>query len=153
LVCDDENVYGFGRHKKFFNWTTPMEYRLFAEPKTGSVAKGLNKALWETNVPILARGLVLAGDTLFAAGAPDVLDETMPGIRGQAPAVLKAVEEQEAALAGKRGGILVAVSKTDGEVKFRCDLDAPPVFDGLIAANGRLYFALQDGTVQCWNGR
>jgi hypothetical protein len=153
LVCDDQNVYGFGRQKKYFNWTSPMEYRLFAEPKKGPVVKGVNKALWETNVPILARGLVLAGDTLVAAGPPDVLDETMPGIRSEAPQVLKAIQEQEAALAGRRGGILLAVSKTDGNVKYRCNLNAPPVFDGLIAAGGRLYLALQDGTVQCWEGR
>jgi hypothetical protein len=153
LVCDDRNVYGFGRQKKYFNWTSPMEYRLFAEPKKGPAASGINKALWETNVPILARGLVLAGDTLFAAGAPDVLDETMPGIRGEDPEVLKAIQEQEAALAGRRGGILVAVSKTDGKVKYRCDIDAPPEFDGLIAANGRLYLALKNGTMQCWEGQ
>jgi len=153
LVCDDQNVYGFGRQKKYFNWTSPMEYRLFAEPKKGPVASGVNKALWETNVPILTRGLVLAGDTLFAAGPPDVLDETMPGIRSEDPRVVKAAEEQEAALAGRRGGILLAVSKMNGEVKYRCHLDGPPVFDGLIAANGRLYMALQDGTVQCWEGQ
>jgi hypothetical protein len=153
LVCDDQNVYGFGRQKKYFNWTSPMEYRLFAEPKKGPVVNGVNKALWETNVPILTRGLVLAGDTLFAAGAPDVLDETMPHIRGEAPEVLKAIEEQEAALAGRRGGILMAVSKMDGNVTYRSDLDAPPVFDGLIAANSRLYMVLVDGTVQCWNGK
>lgn len=166
LVCDDQNVYGFGRLKKYFNWTTPMEYRLFAEPKKAPVAaasgkkkapKGkrgsVNKALWETNVPILARGLVLAGDTLIAAGAPDVLDETMPRIRSEAPEVLKAIGEQEAALAGLRGGKLVAVSETDGTVEYRCDLDASPVFDGLIAANSRLYMVLEDGTVQCWSGQ
>jgi len=153
LVCDDKNIYGFGRQKKYFNWTTPMEYRLFAEPKNGPVVKGVNKALWEANVPILARGLVLAGDTLIAAGGPDVLDETMPKIRSDAPEVREAVEEQEAALAGKRGGILVTVSKAGGEEEYRCDLDAPPVFDGLIAANGRLYLALEDGSVQCWSGQ
>lgn len=152
LVCDDQNVYGFGRQKKYFNWTTPMEYRLFAEPKKGPVEKGANKVLWETNVPILASGLVLAGNTLLAAGAPDVLDETMPSIRSDDPEVVKTLAEQEAALLGRRGGILMAVSKVDGTVKYRCDLDAPPVFDGLIAANGRLYLALKDGTVQCWEG-
>jgi outer membrane protein assembly factor BamB len=153
LVCDDETVYGFGRQKKYFNWTTPMEYRLFAEPKQGPVESGVNKALWETHVPILARGLVLAGDTLFAAGPPDVLDETIPGIRSDDPAMREVIDEQEAALAGERGGILLAVSKLNGEVKYRCDLDAPPVFDGLIAANGRLYMTLKDGTVQCWDGQ
>jgi len=148
LVCDDQTVYGFGRQKKYFNWTTPMEYRLFAEPK--QVRGG--KPHWEVSPPLLAGGLVLAGDTLLAAGAPDVVDETRPDIRSEKPAVGEALAEQEAALAGERGGLLVAVSKADGQVKYRCDIDAPPVFDGLIAANGRLYLALKDGTVQCWKG-
>ncbi len=160
LVCDDENVYGFGRLKKYFSWTTPLEYRLFAEPKQRPPAPAPKKGqkrrrapatrpIWEASVPILARGLVLAGDTLFAAGPPDVLDETTPNIRAEAPEVLKAIEEQEAAMAGKRGAILMAVSKTDGEVKQRVDIAAPPVFDGLIAANGRLYVTLENGGVVC----
>jgi hypothetical protein len=135
-----------------------MEYRLFADPKkatrTGNSKGGGrnagNSSLWESNVPLLATGLVLADDTLFAAGAPDVLDETQPGIRREPPAVLQAIKEQEEALAGKRGGVLVAVSRDAGDVRHRYDLDAPPVFDGLIAANGRLYLALKDGTIQCW---
>jgi hypothetical protein len=46
--------------------------------------------------------------------------------------------------------ILVAVSKTKGEERLRRDIDAPPVFDGLIAANGRLHLVLENGSVQCW---
>jgi hypothetical protein len=135
-----------------------MEYRLFAEAKPVPV-RGAEKggkpgragpAFWESTAPILATGLVLAGDTLFAAGTPDVLDETRPDIRSEAPEVVKATEEQEAALAGLRGGILMVVSKADGKEKARHDIDAPPVFDGMIAANGSLYMLLKDGTVQCW---
>jgi outer membrane protein assembly factor BamB len=154
LVFDDKNVYGFGRLKKYFSWTTPMEYRIFAETKQAAPklkGRGGSKPLWETNVPILASGLTVAGDTLFAAGSPDVLDETTPGIRAaDTPALRDAIREQVAALDGQRGGILIAVSKTDGAVEERRDLDSPPVFDGLIAANGRLYVALKDGSVQCW---
>ena len=158
LVADEENIYGFGREKKYFNWTSPMEYRLFAEPKKAKPrpkdaknrrGKG-SKTLWEQKLPILARGLVLAGDTLFAAGPPDVLDETKPGIRNDTPEILKAKQEQDAALMGLLGGTLLAVSRTDGAVKVEHDLDAPPVFDGLIAANGNLYMALENGTVECW---
>ena len=159
LVVDDQNVYGFGRQKKYFNWTTPMEYRFFADPKKGKPSakpkgkrkgRGPNRSLWETKAPILATGLVLAGEALFAAGAPDVFDETQPSARNEGPKVLKEMNEQEAALAGKHGGILIAVSRKDGKQRKRYDLDAPPVFDGLIAANGRLYMALKDGTLQCW---
>jgi len=160
LVCDNKNVFGFGRQKKYFNWTCPMEYHLFREPKPGTVPpakKGQKRpkaspALWRTEVPILATGLVLAGDTLFAAGAPDVFDETQPGIRDEGPAIIKKIKEQEAALAGLKGGILLAVSKADGTIRSRVDIDAPPVFDGLIAANGRLYLTLTDGAVHCWKG-
>ena len=165
LVMDDANVYGFGREKQLFNWTSPMEYRLFAEAKEGSVpkpagtAKGAkgkrkrrpaSKALWEQKVPILARGLVLAGDTLFAAGPPDVLDEKREDIREETPEILEATTEQEAAMLGKRGGKLMAFTKSDGKVLAEHKVDAPPVWDGLIAANGKLYMALTDGTVQCW---
>jgi len=60
------------------------------------------------------------------------------------------MQKQDDALAGKFGGILMSVSKTDGEMKKRIDIESPPVFDGLIAANGRLYLVLKNGTVQCW---
>jgi hypothetical protein len=154
LVCDSENVYGFGRQKKYFNWTTPMEYRIFAESKQTlqkAKGKGTSKPLWEADAPILASGLTVAQETLFAAGPPDLLDETARGIRRRAtPAVREALREQAAALDGKRGGILLALSAADGRIKDRRELDSPPVFDGLIVANGRLYLALENGSVQCW---
>ena len=147
LVVDDKNVYGFGRQQKYFNWTTPMEYRLFARTKTGG-RKGM---VWNNASPgMLVEALVLAGDTLFAAGTGDFLDETKPGIRDESPETLEAMKKQDAALAGKSGGILMSVSKTNGKIRTRIDIESPPVFDGLIAANGRLYLVLRNGAVQCW---
>jgi len=147
LVCDEKNVYGFGRQQRYFTWTTPMEYRLFARAKQGEWKKAL---IWERKSPgLLARALVLAGDTLFAAGPPDVLDETQKGIRNEAPETLQAMKKQEEALAGRGGGILMAVSKKNGEIKHQIDMASPPVFDGMIAANGRLFVALENGAVVC----
>jgi len=34
-----------------------------------------------------------------------------------------------------------------------CQLESPPVFDGMIAANGRLYIATMDGRVICLGGK
>ncbi|MFW5693334.1 MAG: PQQ-binding-like beta-propeller repeat protein, partial [Thermoguttaceae bacterium] len=147
LVCDEDNVYGFGRQQRYFNWTTPMEYRLFARTKAGNWEQAL---IWSRNAPgLLARGLVLAGDTLFAAGPPDVLDETQPGIRMEDAQTRKKMEKQDEALAGLHGGILMALSRDAGELKHQLDLDAPPVFDGMIVANGRLFIAMENGKVQC----
>jgi len=170
MVHDAENVYGFGREQKYYNWTTPMEYRLFAESKTPPkpVAKpdtSKNKkqrkrvpsskkpVVWETKAPILATGLVLAGETLFAGGAPDVFDETTKGARNEAPEIFKVMKTQSSALKGKEGGMLLALSKKDGDIIESYKIDAPTVFDGLIAANGALYMSLKDGTVQCWKSK
>jgi len=166
MVHDDENVYGFGREQKYYNWTTPMEYRLFAESKASPVApppapaskekkKRARKppaksVVWQTKAPVLATGLVLAGETLFASGAPDVFDETTPGARNEEPEILKAMQFQASALQGREGGVLFALSKRDGGIAAKYEIDAPTVFDGLVAANGSLYMALKDGTVQRW---
>jgi hypothetical protein len=44
---------------------------------------------------------------------------------------------------------MMAFGAEDGRDLSRWKLDAQPVFDGLIAANGKLYLALTDGSVLC----
>ncbi len=39
---------------------------------------------------------------------------------------------------------------TDGVRRGEVALPAPPVFDGMAAARGRLFVSLKDGTVQCF---
>ncbi|HUT89160.1 MAG TPA: PQQ-binding-like beta-propeller repeat protein [Thermoguttaceae bacterium] len=89
--------------------------------------------LWTAWIPIRIRAMVKAGDVLFVAGPPDVLEPLDP----------------YAALEGRRGARLAAVSAQDGTKLAEQPLDAPPVFDGLIAAAGRLYLSLEDGSLVC----
>jgi hypothetical protein len=42
------------------------------------------------------------------------------------------------------------VSAETGEKIGACELDTYPVFDGLIAAEGKLYASMLDGTVWCF---
>jgi len=91
---------------------------------------------WTKEPPLLVRAMVLAGETLFVAGPPD---------GGE-------LADLPAALEGKRGGLLQAVSTADGGKLAEYPLDAPPVFDGLAAARGRLYLVAQDGKVVCLGG-
>ncbi len=58
-----------------------------------------------------------------------------------------------AALEGRAGGVLWAVSALDGRKLAECRLEAPPVFDGHIAAKGCLYLSLADGRVICIGGK
>jgi hypothetical protein len=94
--------------------------------------------------------MVLADGTLFLAGPVDMVDEEQ-ALRGiKDPEVRRALADQAIALEGKKGGLLWAVSAADGEKLAEHDLDAPPVFDGMAAASGRLYLATQDGAVRCF---
>jgi hypothetical protein len=91
---------------------------------------------WTVTIPVRARGMVLAGDTLFLAGPPDVIDPDDP----------------HGAFEGRKGGRLWAVSTSDGSRLAEYLLDSPPVFDGLIAARHKLYMTSADGAISCWGG-
>jgi hypothetical protein len=86
---------------------------------------------WSRDVPLLGRALVLAGKTLFVAGPP-----------------ARALRSKTA-YEGTKGAVLCAVSAEDGKTLAEYRLESAPVFDGLAAARGRLYLAVQDGHVLC----
>ncbi|MFW6161531.1 MAG: PQQ-binding-like beta-propeller repeat protein [Planctomycetota bacterium] len=166
LCVGDDQVYVFGRQPKYYRWTTPMEYRLFAARKQwkppAPPAKGkrkrrpapvANKAnyAWSTSVPILVRAMMLADGTLFIAGPRDVLDETEA--RRMNAAAKERIEKQEAAWTGQDGAVLWAVSTDQGRKLAELALPAPPVFDGMAAAGGRLLVATTDGRVLCLGGK
>ena len=104
-------------------------YELFAADRSG-------KKRWSLRVPVRVTSMVLAGDTLFAAGTPDVIDPDDPW----------------AAYEGKRGGRLLALSAEDGKILAEYELEAPPVLDGLAAARGCLWVSTIDGRVTCFRG-
>jgi len=89
--------------------------------------------LWTLWLSVRIRAMVKAGDTLFVAGPPDVFDEKDP----------------YASFEGRKGACLVSVSAKDGKKLAEHPLDVPPVFDGMIAAGGRLFISTEDGRVLC----
>ena len=94
------------------------------------------KPTWERRLPIRVTALVRAGDTLFAAGSPDIVDPSDP----------------HGAWQGRKGGLLAAIAVEDGRQLSEVRLPSPPVWDGLAAAEGKLYLSLQDGHVMCLTG-
>ncbi|NIM51449.1 MAG: PQQ-binding-like beta-propeller repeat protein, partial [Gemmatimonadales bacterium] len=95
------------------------------------------KPLWEQRISIRVTAMVRAGDTIFVAGAPDVVDPKDP----------------HGAWEGRKGGILAAFATADGKRLAEYKLPAPPVWDGMAAAGGRLYMATMDGKVLCFCGK
>ena len=93
--------------------------------------------------------MVGADNTLFIAGPPDLVDETKLHGKFLEPDVEAALKKQQAALDGKNGALLWAVSAKDGKRLAQYRLKSIPVFDGMIAANGRLYISLETGELVC----
>ena len=147
LVTDGSVIYGYGRNNYAMHGSHPRlgltGYRLFAaDPQLENARKpppdlqasaSSVKFRWTADVPQLVRAMLLADQTLWIAGPPDSRD----------------LAEAAAGLEGKRGGLLWAVSASDGKKLCEYRLDSPPVFDGMAAAGGRLYLALHDGRVLC----
>ena len=148
LVTDQSTVFGYGR--KSVRGNSLKGYHLFRADKqvepVDKKIKNNNLALmkyqrparvnyhWSRELPLVARAMVLAGDVLVAAGpamAPADAGLSEPTFDAEGPAVLMAFRAE------------------DGGDLSRAELDAQPVFDGLIAARGRLYLALTNGTVLC----
>jgi hypothetical protein len=96
--------------------------------------------------------MALAGGTLFVAGPPDVFDEEQAAASFGDAQMQARLAEQDAAVAGGRGSLLLAVSVADGKTLARWELDAAPAFDGMAIAGGRLYLVTADGAVLCFRG-
>jgi len=111
------------------------------------------KHRWAQEIPMFVRAMVLADKTLFIAGPPDLVDEEKVTRALIAPETRKALAEQRNALDGKKGALLWAVSASDGKRLAEQKLSAMPVFDGMIAAAGRIYYTTTDGRIIALGGK
>jgi len=107
---------------------------------------------WLDDSPLHVRAMVLADKKLFIAGPPDVVDEEQAFYRPDDAAVRRRLEEQRAAIEGRKGASLWAVSASDGKKLAEYNLESPPVWDGMAAARGRLYLTTENGRLLCFGG-
>lgn len=88
-----------------------------------------NIALWETPLNSRPRALIRVGQQLCVGGMKDT--------------------DYTHALDDWRAGSLTILSSVAGTVQNTLELSAPPVWDGMAAAQGRLFVAQEDGVVVC----
>jgi len=152
LAFDDTTTYGLhvyenrvGHSPEFAPGTEG--YQLFAdhnsnEPILRPTEMGREKGLgffrrqhpkWTLRVPVRAVAMVLCGENLLFAGPPDVVPQ----------------EDPLAAFEGRMGSRLWTVAVAEGKKLAERELDAMPVFDGMIAAEGRLYVVTTNGRILC----
>ncbi|MBI5395376.1 MAG: PQQ-binding-like beta-propeller repeat protein, partial [Verrucomicrobia bacterium] len=106
------------------------------EPKPDKTTGGSTER-WNCGIPLTGKAMVLADDLVFVAGTPT-----------EFPA-----DDLHKAYEGRMGGVLWAASASTGAKAMEHKLAAAPVWDGLAAAQGRLYLSLQDGSVVCMEGK
>ena len=125
-----------------------MAYRLRCIPLKATTHGTINKQavgrrrqgpkpLWEQRVGIRITAMVRTGETIFVAGSPDVIDPKDP----------------HGAWEGRKGGILAAFAAGDGRKLAEYKMPAPPVWDGMAAADGRLFISTSDGWIVCMGKR
>ncbi|NOX53101.1 MAG: PQQ-binding-like beta-propeller repeat protein [Planctomycetes bacterium] len=101
---------------------------------------------------VIAKAMVLANERLFVAGPKDVADEKALWGRSNEKVFQEKMAEQLAWLNGEHGGILQVLSKKDGSKLAEYRLEDVPAFDGMIAANGRLFLVMRHGSLVCYAG-
>lgn len=104
----------------------------------------LHNYLWTKQSPIFVRALVLAETKLLIAGPPEPEDLRSSNMK------LQDGDRSEAAYLGKQGALLCIVDATDGKQLAEYKLKSPPVFDGMIAADSRVFISSQDGSISCF---
>jgi len=104
---------------------------------------------WSEDCPIYVRAMVLAGNRLFMAGPPDILDEEEAYHRPYDSDILKQLVAQDEALTGRQGGRLLVVDAGTGKQLARYHLDSPPTWDGMAAVDHRVFVTTTAGKVVC----
>ena len=117
-----------------------------AEPTRNAAQRGLRNAWqftipkdsfrWQSRLPLYAKAVVLAGDTLFVAGRHD-----------------RSFEDLAKVMDGQAEGVLVRMSTADGTVQRTTSLPSPPVTDGLIVGGTKAFVVLRNNTVLCLQQR
>ena len=134
LVFDEETVWGVNGHGKSYEVFAcdirDIDEKLKKDFPAGK--SGHPEKLWKQSIKLHPRALVKAGDALYIGGA----------------------EKTEALLrtTGGKGRVFV-VSAADGSSKSTFQIERPPVFDGMAAANGKLFVSLQNGKLLCYSAK
>jgi len=186
MTIDGENAYAYARKPGYYiGHIKGFERHLFAtslkpkqvkvepdalEPRTHNsfmrvmrryAPKGI-AVQWSEDIPVLVKGMTVAGDKLVVAGPPFELhpssflvDPASNRIRldtalDDASAADAAIEKAHRGLTGKESPRLLVLTKTTGREEANIPLPSSPVFDGVMAASGRLYICREDGVVSCF---
>ncbi len=120
----------------------PNEFQPEDDPDRGKTRNQID-CYWSRTLDVVVRAMVLAEDTLFVAGPPELLTPAIGAMTEET------IEEAMKAYETRKGARLCALSTRTGEKIQEVALDSSPVLDGMIAAQGRWYLSTESGEVIC----
>jgi len=131
-------IFDLQKHQYSVRLVTRSPQKAPARPKARRRGKQPGKAgqadRWNTTVPIRPGALTLTKNVVFTAGVPFTDD----------PAKL------QQSIAGKAGGVLISLDLKTGKPAAKLTLPAPPVWDGMAAADGALFVCAKNGAILCY---
>jgi len=144
MVYDDNAIWAVQRRGSFGLYTLlETENEPFSDddeslPDFRVIPKDqVNPSKWNTSLSVRPRAMLKSANNLYMAVTPtDILDDN-----------------PYAAYEGRKGGMLLIVSAEDGSKVAEYKLESPVVWDGMAAANCRLYLSMENGKVVCFDGR
>jgi len=145
MVYDERAVWGVriqgdanGKYELFKKDNRPLSAEEEPLPDFRRIsANELDPCVWKNDFPVRPTAMLRSGSHLVLGVTPTDLPE----------------EDPHAAYEGRRGGAIWVCSESDGTRVAQYPLESPVVWDGMAAANGRLFMATRDGRVVCMGGR
>jgi len=137
----------------------PQQMNMISKNGPGDAIRKIVKYeyTWQKDIPLYAQAMVLTDKTFFIAGPPRFNErqttEYLSTRRTDSFSLNPLLEDALDKFEGRKGGVLLATAKATGEKLAEFELPSSPVFDGMIAANGRLFMSLTDGSVICLSGK
>ncbi len=142
ITFDEDRIYTWGRLRRYFRWSEEYVYHLHAKNYD-------YQDQWSVALPILVRAMVASDDRLFLLGPEELMRQDEIKRRITEEEVQQLMAEQEKALNGKSGSVLLTVDKNSGEILSGHRLPIAPLLDGMAGAYGNLYLATTDGQLVC----
>ena len=142
MSFNDDRIFVWGRLQRYFRWTPIYEYSL------QSCDYDYNRD-WEVMMPILLRAMLHDGERLFIAGPEEVVRQSQVQRVISEAESQEEMRRQEQLLKGKAGAKLLQVDPETGRIVSGVQLETTPAFDGMAAAYGNIYLAMNDGSLHC----
>jgi hypothetical protein len=142
MVFDDQAVWGVrrqgdsnGKYSLFKKENGPFseEERPLPDFRTISPEEA-HQYVWKHDLSVRTTAMLKSGDHLYMG----VMPVEIP------------MDDPHAAYEGRKGGMIQVHSEKDGSPVSQYKLNSPVTWDGMAAANGKLFVSTSDGSVLCF---